>query len=70
MLVLVECPFCNQVLEVEPPDKLHTAFSFVNPIPSSYHGSIVKTKHICPNQNCEKTIIVKWYSPLEYFAKV
>ncbi len=69
-MVLIECPFCNEILEVQPPDKLHTAFSFVNPIPHSYHGNIMKTKYICPNQNCEKPIIVKWYAPQEYFERV
>ena len=48
IMALIECPFCNEILEVEPPDKLHTAFSFVNPIPNSYYGDIVKTKHNCP----------------------
>jgi len=70
VMVLVECPFCNEVLEVEPPDKLHTAFSFVNPIPRSYHGDILKTKHKCPNPNCEKPVIVKWFAPLEYFNRL
>ena len=70
MMALIECPFCNEILEVEPPDKIHTAFSFVNPIPHSYNGNIVKTKHLCPNQNCEKPIIIKWYSPQEYFERM
>jgi hypothetical protein len=70
MMVLVECPFCNEVFEVEQPDKLHTAHSLVNPIPHSYYGSIVTTKHLCPNPNCEKPIVIKWYSPMEYFERI
>jgi len=69
-MVLVECPFCNEPIEVNPPDKLHTAYSFINPIPRSYHGGIVKTKHLCPNPNCAKPIIVKWYTPMEYFERI
>ncbi len=69
-MALIECPFCNEILEVEPPDKLHTAFSFVNPIPNSYYGDIVKTKHNCPNQNCKKPLKVKWYAPLEYLNRL
>jgi len=69
-MVLIECPFCSTILEVKPPDRLHTAFSFVTPIASSYHGEIVKTKHQCPNGNCEKFIIIKWFAPLEYFNRL
>ena len=36
-MAIVECPFCFEILEVEPPDRLHSAFSFVKPIPKSYH---------------------------------
>jgi hypothetical protein len=69
-MVLIECPFCNQLLEVKPPDKIHTAFSIVDPLPHSYYGKILKTMHKCPNPNCEKTILVKWYTPQEYFSRV
>jgi hypothetical protein len=69
-MVLIECPFCNTILEVSPPDKLHIAFSFVTPIPRSYHGEILKTKQLCPNGNCEKPIIIKWFAPLEYFNRL
>ncbi|MGA3061264.1 MAG: hypothetical protein ABSD92_12975 [Candidatus Bathyarchaeia archaeon] len=67
-MAVLECPFCNEILEVKPPDKLHTAFSFVNPIPNSYYGDIVKTKHKC--QNCKKRITVSWYAPLEYLNRI
>jgi hypothetical protein len=69
-MVLLECPFCNEIVEVEPPDKLHTAFSFANPIPSSYHGDIVKKKHQCQNKECKKLIIVSWYAPLDYLSRI
>jgi hypothetical protein len=69
-MALIECPFCDGILEVQPPDSLHTAFSFTNPIAKSYYGKIVQTKHKCPNQNCKKPITVKWYAPLEYFNRL
>jgi len=69
-MAILECPFCNEILEVEPPDKLHTAFSFMRPIPNSYHGDIVKTIQKCQNQNCNKSITVTWYAPLEYFSRI
>jgi hypothetical protein len=69
-MTLIECPFCNTILEVEPPDKIHAAFSIVTPLPHSYYGDIVKTKHKCSNPNCEKSIIIKWFAPLEYFSRL
>ena len=68
VMAVFECPFCNEILEVKPPDKLHTAFSFENPIQNSYYGKIMKKKIECPN--CKKTIAVFWYAPLEYFSRL
>ena len=70
VMALIECPFCSEILEIKSPDKVHTAFSFVNPIPQSYYGKIVKTKHECPNHNCKKPLIVKWYAPFEYLNRL
>jgi hypothetical protein len=69
-MAVLECPFCNEILEIKPPDKLHTAFSVVKPIPHSYHGDILKKKQKCQNQNCKKSITVSWYAPLEYFNRL
>jgi hypothetical protein len=69
-MAVFECPFCYEILEVEPPDKLHTAFSSVKPIPNSYYGDIVKKKYKCQNQNCKKSITAFWYAPLEYFSRI
>lgn len=69
-MAVLECPFCYEILEVKPPDKLHTAFSSVEPITRSYHGDVVKKKYKCQNQNCKKAIPVFWYAPLEYFNRL
>lgn len=67
-MATIECPFCNEILEIKPPDKLHAAFSFENPIPNSYYGNVMKKKLKCPN--CKKSIWVFWYAPLEYFNRI
>jgi hypothetical protein len=69
-VAVLECPFCNEILEVEPPNKLHSAFSLKKPMPKSYHGDIVKTMNKCQNPNCKKPIEIFWYAPLEYFTRI
>lgn len=70
LVAVLECPFCNEILEVEPPDQLHTAFSIDKPISRSYHQKIVKRKHKCQNPECKKPIMILWYAPLEYFSRI
>jgi hypothetical protein len=67
---VLECPFCDEIFEVESPDKLHTAFSTTKPIQKSYHADVVGKKHKCQNSKCGKTITVYWYAPLEYFSRI
>jgi hypothetical protein len=69
-MAVLECPFCYKTLEVEPPDRLRTAFSTAKPIPNIYHGDIEVKKYKCPNPDCEKLIVVYWYAPLEYFNRI
>jgi len=66
----LECPYCEEILEVQSPDKLHIAFSTRKPIPTIYYGEIKVKKHKCQNPKCRKTITVYWYSPLEYFSRI
>ena len=68
--VVIECPYCDQVLEVKSPDKLHSAFSFEKPMAKSYHGSIIKKEVMCPNPSCQKQFQLFWYAPLEYFSRI
>ncbi len=69
-MAVLECPFCYKPFEVEPPDRLHTAFSSAKPIRSSFHGEVVKSKVKCKNPECKKTVTVFWYAPLEYFNRI
>lgn len=66
----LECPFCYEILEVQPPDKLHTAFSLEKPLPKSYHEDVIKKKCTCQNTNCGKSFTIFWYAPLEYFNRI
>ncbi len=67
---VLECPFCNHILEVEPPDALHTAYSSAKPIPKSYHENVVKKRYKCENQECRKMITIYWYAPFDYFNRI
>ena len=69
-MATIECPFCYEILEIDPPDRLHTAFSLVKPMRESYHGKIVKKNHKCQKSDCERSIAVYWYAPLEYFTRI
>lgn len=69
-MAVLECPFCYKSFEVEPPDKLHAAFSVEEPIRNSYHGDVVKKRAKCKNPECQKTVTLFWYAPLEYFVRI
>jgi len=69
-VAVIECPFCSEILEIKPPDKLHSAFSLEKPIPNSFHGDVIKKTARCQNPNCMKAITVFWYAPLEYFNRI
>jgi hypothetical protein len=69
-MAVLECPFCYEILEVKPPDNLHTAFSSAKPIPNSYHGEVIKRKYTCQNPDCKKSVTIFWYAPLEYFNRI
>jgi hypothetical protein len=69
-MAVLECPFCYEILEVKPPDRLHSAFSSAKPIPNSYYGEVVKKKYTCQNPACKKSVTVFWYAPLEYFNRI
>ena len=69
-MVAFECPFCNQTIEVKPPDKLHSAYSFERPLAKSYHGKLIEKELTCPNPECRELITVYWYAPLDYFNRV
>jgi hypothetical protein len=69
-MVAIECPICNQPLKIQPPDKLHTAYSLEKPIQKSYHEKVIEKEAICQNPVCRKQITVYWYAPLDYFNRI
>ena len=69
-LLVLECPYCDAILEVRPPDKLHSAYSTKKPLSSSYHGDVIQQKIPCKNKECKKPITVYWYSPMDYFNRM
>ncbi|MGD0451166.1 MAG: hypothetical protein ABSA79_08965 [Candidatus Bathyarchaeia archaeon] len=69
-MAVLECPSCNEILEIEPPDRRHSTLISAKPIPKNFHGKIIQKKVRCKNQDCKKTITVYWYAPLEYFCRM
>jgi hypothetical protein len=67
---VLECPFCYEILEVEAPDALHSAYSSVKPIARIYQNDIVEKKYTCPNAKCRRTFTIYWYEPLDYFNRI
>ncbi len=68
--LVLECPFCSEILEIKPPDKLHTAYSSKKPIAQSFHGDVIEKRHKCKNPDCKKQISIYWYAPLDYFNRL
>ena len=54
-MATLECPFCYEILEVKPPDRLHSAFSFTKPMPKSYHEKCCEEKLQMPESRVQKT---------------
>jgi hypothetical protein len=69
-IVVLECPFCFQILEVKAPDKLHFAYSVEKPLVKSYYGKVLKKKYRCLNPECKKQVTIYWYAPLDYFNRM
>ena len=67
---ILECPYCNELLEVDPPDTLHCAYSTKKPIPKSYYKDVVQQTVECQNMECKKPIPIYWYAPLDYFCRM
>ncbi len=66
----LRCPYCDSIFEAKSPDNWHSAFSFEEPIMSSFHGEVKKQEIVCPNSKCKKLITVYWYAPMEYFDRM
>jgi len=68
--LILECPYCHWTFEANPPDKVHSAYSFEKPLKSSFYGEVIKQKFVCRNPKCKKPITIYWYSPLNYFNRI
>jgi hypothetical protein len=68
--LILRCPHCDAALEVKRPDNWHSAFSFDEPLMSSFHGEVKRQEIPCPNKQCKKSIVIYWYAPLEYFDRM
>ena len=67
---VLECPYCGRTLEIEPPDRLHSAYSFERPLRGSFHGDAIQQRIVCQNSKCKKPIAVYWYAPMDYFNRI
>jgi len=68
--LLLRCPHCDRPFEVNPPDRLHFAFSFEKPLRGSFYGEVIEQNHVCQNPKCKKPIIIYWYAPIDYFNRI
>jgi hypothetical protein len=68
--LVFRCPYCDEPFEATPPDRLHTAFSFEEPLMASFHDEVKRQTIICKNPECKKPIVIYWYAPMEYFARI
>jgi hypothetical protein len=68
--LVLECPFCSEIVEVTPPDKAHSMYSSKKIVANSHNNNIVEKKHKCQNPACKKLIKLYWYAPLAYFNRI
>ncbi len=68
-MTIIECPFCDEIIEVEPPDRFHISLS-AKPIPKTFHGDIIQMEVRCNNQVCKKTVMLYWIAPTEYITRI
>jgi len=66
-MAIIECPFCDEILEVEPPDRFHITLS-ARPMSKNFHGDIIQKKVRCTNEDCKKIVTLYWIAPIEHFA--
>jgi len=67
---ILRCPYCDSPFEARPTDNWHSAYSFEEPLISSFHGEVKKQEIACQNPKCKKLITIYWYAPMEYFDRM
>ena len=68
--LLLRCPYCDWPFEVNPPDKLHFAYSFEKPSRGSFYGEVTEQNLVCRNSKCKKPLTIYWYAPMNYFDRI
>jgi hypothetical protein len=68
--ILLRSPCCDWPFEANPPDRLHSAYSFEKPSRGSFHGEVMEQNLVCQNSECKKPITLFWYAPMNYFDRV
>jgi len=66
--LVLECPFCAEIQEVDSPDAHHSAYS-TKPLAQGYRGTVIKELRNCPNRKCRKPIVLYWYSIADYLRE-
>jgi len=69
-ILLLRCPYCDWPFEVNPPDRVHSAYSFEKPLKGSFYGEVIEQSLVCRNPECKKPITIYWYAPMNYFDRV
>jgi hypothetical protein len=67
---LLRCPYCDWPFEVNPPDKIRSAYSFEKPLRSSFYGKVIEQNLVCQNPKCKNPITIYWYAPINYFDRI
>jgi hypothetical protein len=68
--LLLRCPYCDWPFEVNPPDRVHSAYSFEKPVKGSFYGEVIEQNIVCRNPKCKKPITIYWYAPMNYFDRI
>ncbi len=68
--LLLRCPDCDWPFEANPPDSLHSAYSFEKPSRGSFYGKVIEQDVVCQNPKCKKPVTIYWYAPMNYFDRI
>jgi hypothetical protein len=66
----LRCPYCQCILEVQPPNNWYNVYSFKEPLKQSYPGEVKKQEIVCQNPECQKKITIYWHAPIAYIAAI
>ena len=61
--VVLECPRCCWIFEVQRPDKLHSDCTFNKPETTKLGGEVITQPRVCRNPKCKKQFTIYWHKP-------